>query len=300
MTTLADDPRMTDPRTWRRSLTGISSGLNGALAAIPLVIITVYVLTAVIGPEILPYNPVQTYLVDRLLPPGSTTSRDTVALLGTDATGRDVFAQVIYGARTSMIIGALTVTICAVVGLLVGVIAGYAGGVVDIVLSRIVDVLIAFPGIVLAIVVAGLFHRSIFVVVLALALSGWVSFARLSRASTLSIKEREWVAAARVMGVSPVRVVTRHVFPFLVGPVAALVALDFGLIVLGEAGLSFLGIGLPSSAVSWGQTIAIGKDYLATAWWISAFPGVALALLVITVGLLGDQLNGRYQRGEPS
>lgn len=134
-------------------------------------------------------------------------------------------------------------------------------------------------------------------VVVALSLSGWVSFARLTRASTLSIKEREWVAAARVMGVSTTNIQVRHIMPFLVGPVAALLALEFGLVVLGEAGLSFLGIGLPPSTVSWGQTIAAGKEYLATAWWVSAFPGMALALLVIMVGLLGDQLNSRYQRG---
>lgn len=288
---------LADPRAWRRSLSGVSRGLTGALAAIPLVVIGIYLLVALLGPVVVPYDPVQTHLLDRLLPPGSVTSTGTVAVLGTDGTGRDVLAQLVYGARTSMLIGGLTVAICAAVGLLVGMLAGYLGGGVDIVLSRIIDVLIAFPGIVLAIVVAGLFDRGILVVVLALALTGWVSFARLTRGATLSLKEREWVAAARVMGVAPLRVMTRHVLPFLVGPVAALVALEFGLIVLGEAGLSFLGIGLPRDVVSWGQTIAAGKEYLATAWWISAFPGAALALLVVMVGLLGDQLNGRYQRG---
>jgi peptide/nickel transport system permease protein len=285
----------TDPRPWRRPLSGVSTRLNGALAAIPITIIAIYVLVAVLGPVLIPYDPVATHLGDRLLPPGSTTEGG-LAFLGTDATGRDVFAQVVYGARTSMIIGATTVLICGVVGLLVGLAAGYWGGGVDLVMSRIIDVLIAFPGIVLAIVVAGLFERGMLVVIVALSLSGWISFARLTRSATLSVKEREWVAAARITGVSTDRILLRHVVPFLVGPVAALLALEFGLIVLGEAGLSFLGIGLPPSTVSWGQTIAAGKEYLSTAWWISAFPGMALALLVVMVGLLGDQLNGRYQR----
>lgn len=264
---------------------------------IPLVVIALYALTALLGPVVMDFDPVRTNITDRLLPPGAMTSLGNVALLGTDGTGRDMLGQLVYGARTSMLIGVLTVTVCAVVGVAIGVVAGYLGGVPDMFLSRIIDVLIAFPSIVLAIVVAGLFERSITVVVVALSLAGWVSFARLTRSSAISLREREWVAAARVMGVSTSRVMGRHVLPFVVGPVVALVALEFGLIVLGEAGLSFLGIGLPYDTVSWGQTIAAGKSYLGTAWWISVFPGIALATLVVMAGLLGDQLNSRYQRG---
>ena len=293
----ATDVLAGDPRAWRRSFAGVSAGISGAFTWLPVAVIALFVLAALLGPVLVDYNPVTTYLTDRLLPPGAMRSSGEVALLGTDATGRDVFAQVLYGARTSMLIGAVTVSVCCVFGMLVGLVAGYMGGFVDGVLSRIIDVLVAFPGIVLAIVIAGLFERSILVVIVALSVTGWVSFARLTRGATLSIKEREWVSAARIMGVPRLRIMGRHVLPFLVGPAAALVTLEFGLIVLGEAGLSFLGIGLPASAVSWGQTIASGKEYLATAWWISAFPGVALALLVIMIGLLGDQLNARYQKG---
>lgn len=259
-------------------------------------IIAIYVLVAVFGPVVLAYDPVNTPLLDRLKPPGAVLEDGSLALLGTDATGRDVFSQVVYGTRTSILIGILTVSICCAFGLLLGISAGYAGGLIDSITSRITDVLMAFPGIVLAIVVAGLFDRSLLLVVIALSLTGWISFARLSRASALSIRSREWVDAARVLGVAGPIIAFRHVLPFVVGPIAALFTIEFGLIVLGEAGLSFLGIGLPASAVSWGQTIANGKEYLASAWWISAFPGMALALLVLSVGLLGDYLNGRYQR----
>jgi ABC-type dipeptide/oligopeptide/nickel transport system permease subunit len=264
---------------------------------IPLAIVIFYALVAVFGPLLLSYDPVDTPLADRLLPPGSATTSGSIAVFGTDSLGRDVFAQVVYGARTSMLIGLSTVAICCAIGVALGVLAGYFGKILDAVLGRFTDVLLAFPGIVLAIVVAGLFERSIGLVILALSLTGWISFARLARGSAMSFRSRDWVDAARVMGVSSGSIMLRHILPFVVGPVAALFTVEFGLIVLAEAGLSFLGIGLPASAVSWGQVIASGKEYLATAWWISAFPGIALAVLVLVVGLLGDQLSSRYQRG---
>ncbi len=271
---------------------------------IPAVIVGLYAAVALAGPLLVSYDPVATSLADRLLGPGSVTGHGTTAWLGTDPLGRDVLGQVIHGARTSVLIGALTVALSAVVGVTVGVVAGYTGGLVDALLSRSVDVLLAFPGIVLAIVVAGLFSRSVLVVVVALALTGWISFARLSRGSALALRDREWVAAARVMGLPRRTIMTRHVLPFVVGPVVALTTIEFGLVVLAEAGLSFLGIGLPPSSVSWGQTIATGKEYLSTAWWISLFPGLALALLVVSVGLLGDQFNAFFRtgarRGAPS
>jgi peptide/nickel transport system permease protein len=280
---VAGGPRPTRPR--------------GPLRWIPVALVAMYVLVAVLGPLLLRYDPVATSLTDRLLPPGSVTAGGGRAWLGTDPLGRDVLRQMVYGARTSMLIAVLTVGLCTLVGVTVGVTAGYARGVVDSLLSRSIDLLLALPGIVLAIVVAGLFHRGIAIVVIALALTGWISFARLSRGLALSLREREWVAAARVMGLRRYTIVTRHVLPFVLGPVIALATIEFGLVVLAEAGLSFLGIGLPPSTVSWGQTIAAGKQYLSTAWWISLFPGLALTLLVVSVGLLGDQLNAYFGAG---
>jgi ABC-type dipeptide/oligopeptide/nickel transport system permease subunit len=263
---------------------------------VPRIVIGLYLLMALVGPLLIDYDPIHTPLVNRLLPPGSETSTGT-ALLGTDAVGRDILAQIVYGARTSMFIGAATVLVSCLVGICVGVVAGYARGWVDGVLARVIDVLLAFPGILLVIVIAGAFERSILVVVTALAAAGWISFARVTRAVALSLRERAWVDAARVMGVPRFAIIGRHVLPFAVGPVVAMATLEFALIVLAEAGLSFLGIGLPTDAVSWGQTIANGKQYLETAWWISTLPGIALSLLIISVGILGDQLTARYGRG---
>ncbi|MDP9841768.1 ABC transporter permease [Streptosporangium lutulentum] len=266
----------------------------GAPARVPYVVIAMYVLVAVIGPLVIDYDPVHTPLPDRLLAPGAQTVSGGVAWLGTDALGRDILAQIVYGARTSLSIGLATVLVACLVGVGIGIVAGYARGWLDAVLARIIDVLQAFPAILLAIVIAGVFARSVLVVVLALSVTAWISFARVTRGVALSLRERAWVDAARVMGVPIWSIIVRHVLPFTLGPVVALATLEFALVVLAEAGLSFLGIGLPSTTVSWGQTIANGQQYLETAWWISTLPGIALSLLIINIGILGDQLTARY------
>jgi peptide/nickel transport system permease protein len=263
------------------------------LAALPYVIIGGYLLAAVFGPFLLDYDPVATSVTDRLLPPGSETPSGT-AWLGTDGVGRDVLAQVVYGARTSFIIGISVVVVCGVMGVAFGTIAGYFGGLPDLAVSRTIDVLMAFPGILLAIVIAGLLERGMHVVIIALSVGGWVGFARLSRSITMSTRERDWVDAARIMGVSKPATLRRHIVPFLAGSVIALATIELASAVLSEAALSFLGLGLPPRTVSWGQSIANGRDHLATAWWITVFPGIALTVLVICIGLVGDQLTRRF------
>ncbi|MEO3749401.1 ABC transporter permease [Streptomyces sp. B6B3] len=267
------------------------------LARIPYVVLGLYALLALLGPLLVDYDPVHTPLEDRLLAPGEETATGRTAWLGTDGLGRDVLAQIVYGARTSLLIGAATVGVSCLVGVVLGAVAGYARGWIDVVLARIFDVLLAFPAILLAIVIAGAFDRSVLLVIVALSATGWISFARLTRSIALTVRERPWVDAARVLGVPGRRILRRHVLPFAAGPVVAMATLEFALVVLAEAGLSFLGIGLPPDTPSWGQTIAGGKEYLETAWWISTLPGIALSLLIINVGILGDQLTARYRRG---
>ncbi|WP_329084925.1 MULTISPECIES: ABC transporter permease [unclassified Streptosporangium] len=263
---------------------------------VPAIIIGLYLVLAVVGPMLIDYDPVRTPLEDRLLAPGARTSTGATAPLGTDALGRDVFAQVVYGARTSVLIGTATVAVCVAIGMLIGFIAGYHRGWVDSVLTRFIDILQAFPGILLAIVIAGVFTPSLGVIIMALSVTGWISFARVARGVVLSVRERYWIDAARLLGVRTGRLLRRHILPFTVGPIVAMATLEFALVVLAEAGLSFLGIGLPTSSVSWGQTVANGKEYLSSAWWISAVPGIALSILVVSVGLLGDNLTARYGR----
>lgn len=267
------------------------------LSRIPYLVVGFYLLVALLGPLLIDYDPVHTSLEDRLLPPGSETSTGGTAWFGTDGLGRDVLAQIVHGARTSVLIGVSTVAISCLVGVVLGAVAGYVRGGVDAVLARIFDILLAFPAILLAIVIAGAFERSVLLVVVALSATGWITFARVTRGVALSIRERPWVDAARVLGVPGRTILARHVLPFTAGPIVALATLEFALVVLAEAGLSFLGIGLPPSTVSWGQTIANGKEYLEPQWWISTLPGIALSLLIINVGILGDQLTARYRRG---
>lgn len=264
---------------------------------IPYAVLAVYVGIGVLGPLFLDYNPIHVSLADRLLGPGSPVSTGGTAWLGTDALGRDVLSQVVYGTRTSVLIGLATVAVSCLVGVAIGTVAGYFRGWLDTILARGIDILLAFPAILLTIVIAGAFERSVAVVVIALSATAWISFARVTRGVAMSIRERAWVDAARVLGVPRLFILVRHILPFTAGPVVALATLEFALVVLAEAGLSFLGIGLPNSAVSWGQTIANGKQYLDTAWWISALPGIALSLLITSIGIIGDQLTARYGRG---
>lgn len=265
------------------------------LAAVPYVIIGIYVLAAVLGPLLIDYDPVATEVTERLLAPGSETRYGT-AWLGTDAVGRDVLAQVVFGARTSFIIGIAVVAVCGLIGVALGAIAGYLRGLADAAISRTIDILMAFPGILLAIVIAGLLERGMHVVIIALSVGGWVGFARLSRSITMSTRERDWVDAARIMGVSKPATLVRHIVPFLAGSVIALATIELASAVLSEAALSFLGLGLPPDVVSWGQAIANGREYLGTAWWITVFPGLALTVLVICIGLVGDKLTRRFTR----
>ena len=263
------------------------------VAMIAAVVLIGYLLVGLFGPLFIEYDPVATNVADRLLAPGSVTSGGSVAVLGTDGVGRDMLGQLVYGARTSIIIGVSVVSTCLVVGMAFGTLAGYLAGWTDVAISRLIDILMAFPGILLAVVIAGLFDRGIVVVVVSLSVAGWVAFARLTRGLTFSLRERPWVDAARLIGVLTPLMIIRHIIPFVIGPITALATTEFAGAVLTEAGLSFLGLGLPPSSVSWGQAIANGRDYLDTAWWISAIPGLALTGLVVSTGLLGDHLTQR-------
>lgn len=260
-------------------------------------ILLVLALVAIIGPLIIHYDPVATAVTDRLRSPGSQLRDGSTAWLGTDGVGRDLLAQIIVGLRTSLLIGIITTLAAMAVGTVLGALAGYVGGWINVVVTRLVDIQLAFPGIVLAIVISGAAGRSVVTIILALGVTRWIAFARLARASVLSLREREWVAAARVLGVRTPALIRRHLLPFLVGPIAALATLEFSYIVLAEAGLSFLGLGLPPSTVSLGQVIANGQSYLDSAWWISTLPGIALSLLIICGGIVGDHATRRYAVG---
>jgi peptide/nickel transport system permease protein len=254
---------------------------------IPLLI---FLVIATLGPVLVPYDSVSVRTGERLKPPLAVLSDGSTALLGTDQVGRDLLAQVLQGARISLLVGLSTVALAGTAGLVVGVLAGYRGGWLDAVAMRIADVQLAFPSILLAILIAGVLGPSITNVILTLSLTRWVTFARVARAATLATKQREFVHAARALGAGDARLLGMHVVPSTVGPLVVVATVEVGLVIIAEASLSFLGLGTPSDQPSWGATIANGRAYLNTAWWISTMPGLALSLVVLAVGRFGDQV----------
>jgi peptide/nickel transport system permease protein len=263
-----------------------------ASIALPAAILILFVISAVFGPLLVPYDPVATDNAVRLLPPGSRV-HGGIALLGTDQLGRDLLAQVVAGARISLIVTAATILLGGTVGTILGIAAGYFRGPFGSIVMRIADIQFAFPAILLAILIAGVLGPSMWNVVLTLSVTRWVFFARVARASTLAVAQREFVASARVIGVSQWGILTRYILPFCTAPLLVLATTQLGLVVIGESSLSFLGLGVPAGETSWGAMISTGRDYLGTAWWIATVPGIALAAIVVSAGLLSDALRDR-------
>lgn len=257
------------------------------LGAVPLLL---FLLIAAVGPILAPYDAVMVRTGERLKPPLEVLRDGSVAWLGTDQVGRDLLAQVFQGARISLLVGLTTVVAAGLAGLVIGVVAGYYGGWVDAVAMRIADIQLAFPSILLAILIAGVLGPSVTNVIVTLSLTRWVTFARVARAATLAVKEREFVHAARALGASDSRMLRLHIIPSTVAPLVVVATVEVGLVIIAEASLSFLGLGTPAEQPSWGATIANGRAYLNTAWWISTMPGVALSLVVLTVGWFGDRV----------
>ena len=257
------------------------------LWAVPILI---FVVAAILGPRVVQYNSVKVSLGARLKPPGTVLPDGTRAWLGTDQVGHDVLAQVLQGARVSLLVGGSTILIAGLIGLIAGVVAGYLGGWIDVVLMRLADIQLAFPSILLAILIAAVLGPSILNVILTLALTRWVIFGRVARAATIASKERDYVLAARAMGATSRRLLIHHIVPSTIPPMIVIATVEVGLVIIAEASLSFLGLGSPPEQPSWGRTVANGRDYLNNAWWIATMPGLALSLVVLAVGVFGDRL----------
>ena len=256
------------------------------LAALPVLL---FCLLAVIGPLVVSYDHVHTELLERLKPPG-TQLAGRIAVFGTDQVGRDVFLQVLYGARVSLLVGFVTVLIAGVAGSTLGILAGVAGGRTDTVIMRAADIQLALPAFLLAILAASVIGPSVTNVIITLAVTRWVIFARVGRGAALAVRDREFVDSARILGGSPLRVTLVHIVPSCLAPLLVVATSSFGLVILAEASLSFLGLGAPATVPSWGQTIANGRDLLGTAWWISTLPGFVLAVVTVSFGIFGDSL----------
>jgi peptide/nickel transport system permease protein len=258
-------------------------------AVISTVVIASVVVTALLAPILAPYDPNQQNLLAVLQPPvfaGGSMHH----VLGTDALGRDVLSRIIFGSRVSLIVGLVAVVVSGIIGVLVGAAAGYVGGFLDTAVMRIVDLQLSLPFLVLAIAVIAALGASLQNVIIVLVISGWVSYARVVRAEVLSIREREFVEAARALGASDIHVIQRHILPLLVSAVLVIGTLQVGYMILTESSLSFLGLGVPLTTPTWGGIAADGQDYLTTAWWITSASGFAIFLTVMSVNYLGDAL----------
>ncbi len=252
----------------------------------PLAIILSWFLMALLGP-LMALDPNQIELSKILL------NHDSSALLGYDDLGRPLWDRLVMGAQTSFMVAIGVVTISLIVGTLIGAVSGYLGGWFDHLVTRIIDIFLAFPGILLAIAMAGILGPGVENVVIALAVVSWVGFARLSRAQVLSVKHREHVQAAIALGVSPVLIVLRHLLPLIMAPLIIEATFGVASVVIAEAGLSFLGLGVQAPDASWGSMIRDGTRYLLVAPHMILVPGIALMLVVLAANLLGDQLRDR-------
>ncbi|MFI5001510.1 MAG: ABC transporter permease [Reyranellales bacterium] len=278
-----------------------SSTMTVVAAAATVFIVAVAFLSPVLAPHT-PFDPATLSLSDGLKPPVLVSEDgDWTFPLGTDDQGRDVLSSIMYGTRLSLEVGIASVIVAMLLGITLGLISGYFGGAVDAVIMRVADVQLTFPAILVALLIDGVVRGlitvqrhdeiAIYVIVGAIGLSFWVQYARTVRGSVMVEKNKEYVQAARVIGLSPLLIMVRHVLPNVTGPVLVIATINLGLAIITEATLSFLGVGLPSIEPSLGTLIRLGNELLQSGeWWITVFPGITLAALVLAVNLLGDWL----------
>ena len=278
----------------------LRGGLGGFVAnlgrypIIPLLILAgLLFVPAIFADLIAPHDPVKINLSDRLQPPAWLEGGSFTYFLGTDRQGFDILSRIVHGARISLAISLLAIALGGGVGTLLGLIAAYRGGWVDTLIMRIVDIKLAFPSILLALVLVAVMGGGFTTVVLVIALLLWARFARMVRGEALSIKEQDFIARAQVAGASPMRIMLRHIFPNVVNTVVVLATLEVGHVIILESTLSFLGAGLQQPTPAWGLMVADGRALIVSAWWLFFFPTLAIVLTVLAMNLLGDWLRDR-------
>jgi len=255
-----------------------------------LVVVAIWILVAIFAPILAPYGVNDIDVVQRLSPPCWMENGSMEHLLGTDQLGRDVLTRLIYGSRISLIVGIVAGIVGLVIGVVLGLLAGYFGGWIDAVISRIIDVMLAFPFIFLALLLVAALGSSLTNVILVLGITGWVPYARTIRAQVLSVKEKEFIKSANALGCSDWRIIFKQILPSVIDSAIILGTMDVGTIILSEASLTYLGLGIPPNIATWGNMIANGNDYIFDAGWLTMVPGIALLLGCISINFVGDWL----------
>ena len=295
------------PPLWKRALDSdlFYSFIRSPIVVISAVLTLTIILAAVLAPLIAPYTPFDSRtleLMDGFTPPFSASEfSDNYYLFGADSQGRDVFSAILYGARISLLVGFAAVAFAAILGVSLGLLAGYKGGWVDSLIMRVADVQLSFPAILVALLIFGVLRGimpshmqdqlAIYVLILSIGLSDWVQYARTVRSSTMAEKNKEYVQAARLFGVRAPAILFKHILPNVTGPILVIGTIGLALAIILESTLSFLGVGVPATQPSLGTLIRVGQDYLFSGeWWITLFPGATLLILALSVNLLGDWL----------
>ena len=266
-----------------------------AAALAGIVIIVVAVIAAGLAPALAPGDPIKNSLLDRLSPPSAAHP------LGTDTLGRDVASRLLYGARVSLVVGLSAVLLAGAVGILLGLISGWYRGWLDDLVMRVGDVQLAFPVLVLAVAVLAVLGGSLVNLIVVLGATGWITYARIVRGEVLTLRERDFVAAARALGAADGWILRRHLLPNVLPPITVVATFSVARTIIAEASLSFLGLGIPAPEPSWGAMLDEGRNYITTGWWLALFPGLAILLLVLGINLVGDWLRDvldpRMERG---
>lgn len=273
---------MRSPSPFRQLL----RSLTGTLGAVMLVAL---ILVAVFAPQLAPHDPAQQNLLGRLKPPvwaGGSPEH----VLGTDQLGRDILSRLIFGTRVALIVGFGGVLVATIVGTIIGTLSGYFGGLLDTIAMRLTDAIVAVPNLILYLTVLGVFSPSVLLLIIVIGLVNWTTFARVVRAEVLSVKELEFVEASRAIGSGSARILPRHVLPNIASSILVLATLNIAGVIVLEASLSYLGFGVQAPTVTWGRMLSDGRSYMATAWWLATFPGLAITILTLAFLFLGDWL----------
>lgn len=277
-------PRLHPLRVLKRRL------LRSPVGTLGVLIVLAVILVAVAAPLLAPHDPTKLQLGKRLLPPAWIEGGSWTYPLGTDTLGRDVWSRILYGSRISVVVGVVSVIIAGFIGVLIGLVAGFYGGMADSVLSRVVDTFLAIPFIVLALAVVGVLGPSIGNLIVVLVLTGWVSYSRVVRGEALSLKEREYIIAAEMVGQRKWITALRHVLPNIMASIIVLTTLSVASTIIAESSLSFLGLGVQPPTITWGGMLSDGRQHIATSWWLATFPGLAITITVLGIIFLGDWL----------
>jgi peptide/nickel transport system permease protein len=275
------------PQPQNRLLIELASSPKAVFA---LLIMLVILACALASPILAPYDPALQSLTGRLAPPLSTAADGQFHVLGTDHLGRDILSRLIYGARISLVVGICASLVAGTFGVLMGLVSGYVGGLIDDVITRLCDIQLALPYILLAIALLAILGSGLVNIILVLSLTQWVTYARVVRSSVLSEKAKEYVLAAKALGIGSGKIMFHYVLPNVFAPIIVIATFSVAQTIIAEAALSFLGLGMPAAIPSWGKMLADGRTYIVVAWWLTAVPGLVITFTVIGVNLFGDWL----------